>query len=337
MPRRGRLHIPGGCYHVIGRGLERRYIFHAIEDKENFLSRLSDNLTRCQAQCLAWAMMSNHYHLLIRIGHKPLSKLMAQLLGGYAGYYNRKHRRSGYVFQNRYKSILCGADTYLMELVRYIHLNPVRAGMVENLQELERYRWTGHAGVFGRHRQEWHDVEQMLGFFGHTLRKARKRYRKFVAQVQDSEFGYPLSGGGLIRSSGGWEALSRIRREHICCIGDERIFGDTNFVEQALRQDELAVDLKSTLEREGWTLDKLITAVCRLHEVSEQQLLKKTRQTNSSNAKSLICYWGTEMLGLTAKEIATRLQLTHPAVSYRVKMGCQYCEAYGIEFQELMR
>ena len=110
MPRRGRLHIPGGCYHIIGRGLERRFIFDAIEDKEEFLSRLGYNLNRCQAQCRAWTLMSNHYHLLIRASQKPLSKFMAPLLSGYAGYYNRRYHRSGYVFQNRFKSILCDTD-----------------------------------------------------------------------------------------------------------------------------------------------------------------------------------------------------------------------------------
>ncbi|NKB33809.1 MAG: transposase [Pseudomonadales bacterium] len=159
MPRRGRLHIPGGCYHVIGRGLERRYIFEAVEDKENFLARFGSLVSRSHVQCLAWALMSNHYHFLIQVGHKPLSKLMASLLGGYAGYYNRKYGRSGYVFQNRYQSILCDADVYLQELVRYIHLNPVKASLVEDSQLLERYRWTGHAAAFGRYRQPWHDVE----------------------------------------------------------------------------------------------------------------------------------------------------------------------------------
>ncbi|MDG2339300.1 MAG: transposase [Gammaproteobacteria bacterium] len=102
MPRKGRLHLPGGRYLVIGRGLERRYIFKHAEDKEEFLARLGENLSRSGAQCLAWAMMSNHYYLLIRVDTKPLSKLMGPVLSGYAGYYNRRYRRAGYVFQNRF-------------------------------------------------------------------------------------------------------------------------------------------------------------------------------------------------------------------------------------------
>ena len=100
-------------------------------------------------QCLAWAIMSNHYHLLMRVGAQPLSKLMSPLLGGYASNYNRRHRRSGYVFQNRYKSILFDADSYLLELVRTIHLNPIKAKILKSLSQLDRYHWTGHAGLQG--------------------------------------------------------------------------------------------------------------------------------------------------------------------------------------------
>ncbi len=118
MPRTGRLHIPGGYYHIIGRGLERRNIFKQTVDKTDFLERLGIGLERVEAKCLAWVVMSNHYHLLVCNGNQPLSKLMGPILGGYASKYNRRHKRCGYVFQYRYKSILCDADEYLLELIR---------------------------------------------------------------------------------------------------------------------------------------------------------------------------------------------------------------------------
>ena len=114
------------------RGLERRWIFNDEEDKRDFLARLSDGLDVTASHCLAWAVMSNHYHLLIQVNTTPLSKLMRSLLGGYAGHYNRRHRRVGYVFQNRYKSILCDEETYFLALVRYIHLNPLKAKQVKS-------------------------------------------------------------------------------------------------------------------------------------------------------------------------------------------------------------
>ncbi len=137
MPRQGRLHIPEGYYHVMGRGLERRRIFSGDIDKIDFLKRLGEGLDHAQCQCLAWALMSNHYHLLIQVSSKPLSKLMSPLLSGYATQYNVRKKRSGYVFQNRYKSILCDADNYLLELIRYIHLNPLKAKIVDSLSVLD--------------------------------------------------------------------------------------------------------------------------------------------------------------------------------------------------------
>ena len=337
MPRRGRLHIVGGYYHVIGRGLEWRYIFNDTEGKENFLLRLGDNLERSQAQCLAWAIMSNHYHLLIRVGTKPLASLMAPLLGVYGGYYNRRHRRSGYVFQNRYTSILCGADSYLLELVPYIHLNPLRANMIENLSALERYRWTGHAGmILGKHRRTWHEVDAILSLFGESRHRAVVAYRQFMSFAAETERIPNLSGGGLVRSYGGWETISRLRKEHISCIGDERIFGDAQFVEYALAQDELATELKSHLERSGWTLCKLTEKVCDVFDIEEQNLLRKARDNKLSLAKSLICYWGTNKLGLTAGEIARKLRITQPAVLYLTKKGFNYCHSNNVELEEFL-
>lgn len=321
MPRRGRLHIPGGCYHVIGRGLERRYIFEAAADKRDFLSRFGDNLRRGDAQCLAWALMSNHYHFLIRVGVLPLAKLMAPVLGGFAGNYNRRHRRSGYVFQNRFTSILCDEDSYLLELIRYIHLNPLRAKMLNNDLELGRYPWTGHAGVLGRHRQKWHSVDEVLLHFGKSRRQARRRYLAFIQAGQAEVSRLALSGGGLVRSYGGWESIEKLRKEHIVCIGDERILGESSFVERALNEDELIVESRSRLIRDGWTLDKLFRNVCEHYELEQSALLKRSRKDSVSRAKALICYFGTERLGLTSREIAEQLQISRPAVSKWISKG----------------
>jgi putative transposase len=332
MPRIGRLHVPGGYYHLMGRGLERRFIFRDDADKCDFLSRFGRALGRSETQCLAWAIMSNHYHLLVRVHNKPLSKLMSSLLGGFAGSYNRRHQRVGYVFQNRYKSILCDADNYLLELIRYIHLNPMRAGMLPDIDALGSYPWTGHAGILGKHEQTWHEIDKVLGHFGKRIGAARRNYSRFVREGIDKVQLANLEGGGLVRSHGGWESIVLLRKEHTLCIGDERILGGNEFVEKSIANDDLAITVESSFLRQGWTLQKLVQCVCKRFGINECTLLSKSRANNLSVAKSLICYWGTQKIGFTCREIAAFLQISQQAVSVWVVKGEAYCTREKLEF-----
>jgi REP element-mobilizing transposase RayT len=317
----------------MGRGLERRRIFNADADKQDFLIRLGEALTRSGAQCLAWVVMSNHYHLLIRVGEQPLSTLMSPLLGGYAGHYNRRYRRSGYVFQNRYKSILCDADTYLLELVRYIHLNPLRAGLVKNLSELDRYRWTGHGTLMGKQNRHWQSVNEVLSLFAVRVGTARTRYRDFVAQGLGETASSALLGGGLVRSYGGWESLRQLRKEHVHCIGDERILGNSAFVEKALAQDFLNLEKATQRIQAGWDLDTLIRRVCAYWNVDEEQLHRKARANDLARAKALICLWGSQELRLSLRDIAQRLSISQPAVTQWISRGRKICGEERLEFE----
>ena len=123
MPRTARIDLPGLLQHVIVRGIERRDIFVDDRDRRLFLERLSQLLSKTDVECLAWALMSNHFHLLLRLRSTKLSVFMRRLLTGYAIVFNLLHKRSGHLFQNRYKSIVCQEDAYLLELVRYIHFS----------------------------------------------------------------------------------------------------------------------------------------------------------------------------------------------------------------------
>ena len=127
MPRTARIDAPGALHHIIARGIGRRRIFDDDADRDGFLERLGSVLIESGAICYAWALIPNHFHLLLRTGQAPVSSVMRRLLTGYAMGYNRRHRRVGHLFQNRYKSILCQEEPYFLELVRYIHLNPLRA------------------------------------------------------------------------------------------------------------------------------------------------------------------------------------------------------------------
>lgn len=152
MPRQPRLDAPGLLQHVMARGIERRKLFRDDKDRKAFLDRLADIVEETQTQCYAWALIPNHFHLLLRTGPTPLSKVMRRLMTGYAMNFNKRHKRTGHLFQNRYKSVVCEEDPYLLELIRYIHLNPLRAKLVQDLEELDKYPWAGHSVILGRRK-----------------------------------------------------------------------------------------------------------------------------------------------------------------------------------------
>ena len=122
MPRQARIDATGALHHIIARGIERRPIFKDDGDRNDFLHRLGTVLTDTRTGCYAWALIPNHFHLLLRTGDVSISTVMRRLLAGYAVSFNRRHHRSGHLFQNRFKSVLCQEEPYLQELVRYIHL-----------------------------------------------------------------------------------------------------------------------------------------------------------------------------------------------------------------------
>jgi putative transposase len=153
MPPQARLDAPGLLQYVMARGIERKEIFKDNQDRQSFLERLAVILEKTQTQCYAWALIPNHFHLLLRTSLTPLSKVMRRLMTGYAITFNKRHKRSGHLFRNRYKSVVCEEDQYLLELIRYIHLNPLRAGLVKDLKELDRYPWTGHSAILEEKRK----------------------------------------------------------------------------------------------------------------------------------------------------------------------------------------
>src|SRR5574341_2363769 len=145
MPRGPRLDAPDTLHHVMVRGIEGRSIFRDDRDRADFVRRLARLAQDRDLTVYAWALLPNHAHLLLRTGRIPLARVMRSLLTGYAGTFNRRHKRKGHLFQNRYKSIVVEEDAYLLELTRYIHLNPLRAGIVPSVKVLDRYPWTGHS------------------------------------------------------------------------------------------------------------------------------------------------------------------------------------------------
>ncbi len=203
MPRQARIDAPGALHHIAVRGIERKPIFKDEEDYDSFLDRMGHILEESSTACFAWALMTNHIHLLLRAGLSPISTVMRRLLTGYAVSFNRRHRRYGHLFQNRYKSFLCEEDPYLLELVRYIHLNPVRSGIVPDLKGLKKYHGSGHSVIMGSIKRDWQDTDYVLGYFGKKANIARKAYETYVSEGISRGRRPDLVGGGLIRSIGG--------------------------------------------------------------------------------------------------------------------------------------
>ena len=246
---------------------------------------------------------------------------MQRLLTGYVVTYNRRHRRFGHLFQNRYKSILCQEDPYLLELVRYIHLNPLRATVVSGYKALCRHPHCGHGVILGSRDNDWQDVHYILRLFGDKERSARRRYNEFVRAGIEQGRRSDLIGGGLLSSQGGWAAVKALRRSGQYQKGDERILGDAAFVDEVLSQAEEHLEERYRLQAEGYDLDTLIERVGELVEMSPEEITERGKERRRVEARSILCYWATDSLGISQRELAKRLKLTQPAVSQAVRRG----------------
>ena len=322
MPRIARLDTPGLLHHVMIRGIERQKIFKDNDDREDFIERLSILLPDTKTQCYAWVLMSNHVHMLIRSGPSGISTFMRRLLTGYAVSYNRRYKRHGQLFQNRFKSIICQEDAYLQELVRYIHLNPLRAKIVKDLDELGKYTYCGHSVLMGKIIREWQDTEYVLKYFGKRIGDSRRKYRSYVEKGISMGRRPELVGGGLIRSLGGWNEVRKMRLTGQDRIkSDQRILGESDFVQEVLSESEESLTQKYELKSRGFNYEKVIERVSSLFEMDKKYITGKGRQQPRVKARDLLCYWCAVKLGMPMAELAKRLDLTIPAVSYAVRRG----------------
>jgi len=321
MPRNARIDAPGALNHIIVRGIERRKIFEDDTDRINFIDRLGKVLSETGTKCFAWALIPNHFHLLLRTGACPLSTVMRRLLTGHAMNFNRRHRRSGQLFQNRYKSILCQEDTYLLELVRYIHLNPIRARLVTDIKTLDKHPFCGHAIIMGKKKKDWQDDAYVLKLFDKKKSTARRRYKIFVQKgIQDGKRP-ELTGGGLIRSSGGWSVIKSLRRANIHFKSDERVLGDSDFVERVLKAADESLERKYRLTSDGYDIDTLADRVAEIFSIKPEEIFQPGKQPIKVKARSLLCHWATRELGFTMTELAQRFKMSQPAVSMSAQRG----------------
>ncbi len=320
MPRQARLDAPGTLHHVILRGLDRGRIVRDETDRQAFVSRLADVVQATGTTVYAWALLPNHAHLLLRSGPAGLPTAMRRLLTGYAGTFNRRHRRIGHVFHNRYKSIVVEEDRYFRELVRYINLNPLRAGLVPNLGALARYPWSGHAGLLGRVPQPWLAASAVLRWFGRTTRQARHAYRQYVAEGVALGRRPELVGGGLVRSAGGWAVVQAWRRRGETTAADPRILGTGEFVERVVAE-AAPRHRPAPRGRRPEAIARMIRSACKEAGIGEGELRTGSRRRVVARLRGVVAQRLVTMLGLSLADTARELGVSTSAICRVVRQA----------------
>lgn len=307
MPRTARLDLPDLLQHVIVRGVNRCDIFLDDADRTRFIQALSKLLVQTNTDCLAWSLMTNHVHILLRPRSTTLGLFMRRLLTGYAIYFNLRHKRSGHLFQNRYKSIVCEEDTYLLELVRYIHLNPLRAGVVKTIDELDSYTWCGHAVILGKTFLEGQGADEVLACFSGEVQAAKSQYRNFV--LDGVAF-------GKREDLGGGRKVSRDLLEEFDDVYDARVLGNGAFVEALRDRRELESRFTHAME-----INEIVEKVSSFFEVNPLDLRSNVRAKRVVDARSVICYLAIRQAGHSGVEVGKYLNLRRAGASVAAGRG----------------
>lgn len=327
--------MPGALHHVMIRGLDRQLIFRTEEDREDFIDRLTDVHKETGLTTLAWALLPNHAHLLIRTGQRPLSTAMRSLLTGYAGAFNRRHRRVGHLFQNRYKSILVEEEPYLLELVRYIHLNPLRVGLVKDLAGLTRYPWSGHSALVGKVSRPWQEQAEILGRFGSGQGLAKRRYLEFMAAGAPQGRRPELQGGGLVRSLGGWKRVAVLRRGREAWAADERILGESDFVIQMQREATAVVPVPRA--KALTVFPKILVRCARAFGVAHTEIVSGSRRRVVAHARMVVGALAVQEIGLPIREVARRLGVSPTVVRENLWRAQELLAGRGLTAENLLR
>jgi REP element-mobilizing transposase RayT len=278
MARRPRIEYPGAFFHVIARGNNREDIFYDKKDRRNFLKRLAFYLDECEVTLYCFCLMTNHIHLLLEMGQNPLSQMLHRLLTWHARYHNKKYDRVGHLYQGRYKAVLCDKDGYLLELVRYIHLNPVRAGLATNPRE---YPWSSHKTYLGEEKLEWLNSDFVLSQFSSSISHSRILYEEFVLR-----------------------RLKEGRREDLYSLADQRILGEEDFVAKVMNMNKFeSTGPVARLSR--FDLPTLQTAIEAELNMDRDSMLKVKR--SGVQARRIFCYLAREVGRFRCKDVAAYL------------------------------
>jgi len=320
MPRLARIDAPGILHHVIGRGIERNEIFFNEADRNDFIDRLAALAEEGAVNVYAWVLMPNHFHILCKTRNRALSSCMRKLLTGYVVNFNRRHGRYGHLFQNRSKSIVCQEDRYLKELVRYIHLNLLRAGLVKDIIELSHNPWSGHSALMGKVKREWQDTDYVLSVFG-PKRYRRRSYQQYVRKGVCLGRRPELVGGGLVRSLGGWSEVLALRSRGEKERSDQRILGDSEFVQDVISGLDDLVKKNLRLSGQRKDISALAQQICKKHNISLNELRSGSRRRDAVQARGAIPWIAVRESGYSGADVARFLGVTNSCVTRFVVSG----------------
>lgn len=289
MARPLRIEYPGAVYHVVTRGNNRQVIFMDDHDRRAYLKKLHHYCEAKEAHLLCYCLLSNHVHLLIETSEANLSKLMQAFQTSYTVYFNRRHKQTGHVFEQRYKAFLVDKDKYLLQVSRYIHLNPVEAGLVKRPQD---YRWSSYRGYLKDKDGEGLHRELILGQFGGGRRGKVAGYRDFVE--------------GALKREVEWLPLPIFRQVFI---------GDEDFAEEVWRKATKEGELEGR-----YRLSAIIRRICEVVGIGSEELRKTVKEPRVREGRELLMYMGRRYSTAGLKEIAAWLGVRDiSAISHGVK------------------
>lgn len=286
MPRKPRLHVPGGFYHVILRGNARRNIYADEADRLLWQQLIAEGIERWEHRIHAYCWMTNHVHMAVQAAEAPLAGFIGSLASRYARAFNRKYKRSGHLFERRYRAIIVQEDKYLLELVRYIHQNPLRAAMVSTL---DQYRWSSHGAYAGGPCSSFLATDAVLSLLASSLRRARRRYLEYVGATPPASVLQSLRAGS---------------------DKDDRILGDDDWRTQSLQSMHSA---------SGWeSLDQLIERRCEQYGIGEEMLASPSRARACAGLRARIAMEAVDSDLCSVTEIARRFSRSQPAISQAI-------------------
>ncbi|MBI4208924.1 MAG: transposase [Deltaproteobacteria bacterium] len=288
MPRKPRIHYSGAFYHLFSRGNQKQPIFFDQRDHSEFISRLQHYHKKYPFQLYAYALMPNHFHCLIEAQETPLSKIFQAFLSSYTQYFNKKYGRVGHLFQGRYKAILCDKESYLLELVRYVHLNPLRANLTQNLAD---YPWTTYSVYIGQRQESWIETHLVLSQFSSKIEIARDRFAQFILDGISLNYEDPFEK-----------------------IGSQRIQGSSEF------NSKVEKKLQETFSC-FWeiSLDEIENEVCRVLGTYPKVLQHPDRTRKEARARIWIAYFWKRLKGGTFKEVGKRYQREPTILTMQMK------------------